>query len=444
MRTPEGMIAYQVVGEGPIDLVYLSGSTSHIDMRWELPAFTRFLERLAGFSRLILFDRRGTGASDPIPFDRTPTWEEWAEDLRAVLDEVGSQRTALFATLDGGPMAIVFSAMHPDRVRALILANSGARVLAADDYPAGMTEENFAALIAALEKGWGTEALAAALSPTVAGDPETRAWFARYMRASATPRALVAQQRAMATLDVRAALPLITVPTLVLHRRGLQVVPIELGRYVAGSIPGATFVELEGSDSLLLGPDGDATLDTIEEFLTGMPPQAQVDRVLATVLFTDLVDSTRRAAEVGDRRWREIIDRHDEITRRSIEGARGRLIKTTGDGVLAAFDSPGRAIRCTLSLRRALADIGLQVRSGLHVGEVERRGDDIGGIAVNIAARVMDEAAPGEILVSGAVPALVAGSNFTFEERGARELRGVPGSWQLFAVGDEVDPRSSS
>ena len=432
--SPGGLIAYQVMGDGPIDLVYMSGGTSHIDVRWESPVFARFFERLASFSRLILFDRRGTGASDPIPLDATPTWEEWADDLRAVLDAAGSERAAIFATLDGGPMAMVFAATQPERITALILGNTTAKLIATDDYPFGLSSEQYEAWLKLAEDGWGTEGFAESVSPSLAADPRMRAWFAKYMRASASPRTYVAQTRAIATLDVREVLSSIRVPTLVLHRRDLALLP-QSGRYLAEHIPGAKLVEIAGSDSILFhGPDADLVIDSVEEFLTGARRVPEPDRVLATILFTDLVGSTSRAAEMGDRKWRQLLDQHDELARAEIERSRGRLLKTTGDGVLATFDAPGRAIRCTLALREAIQSLGLSMRAGLHSGEVELRGDDVGGIAVVIAARVSALADAEEVLVSRTVADLVAGSGIHFGDRGAHSLKGVPGEWQLLHV----------
>jgi class 3 adenylate cyclase len=430
----EGLIAYQVVGDGPRDLVYLSGFTSHVDVRWESPQFARFQDRLASFSRLILFDRRGTGASDPVPLDALPTWEEWADDLRVVMDAAGSERAAIFGVLDAGPMAILFAAAHPHRTTALILGNTSAKGIKADDYPHGISPEIVEATGDVIEKEWGTEEFAMRGSPSLAADPRERAWFAKYMRAGATPRAAAAQYRFAAHRDLRTVLPTITVPTLVLNRRGFEFVPIEQGRYLADHIPGAKFVELDGADSALAFGDSDSVLDSIEEFLTGVRRQPDPDRVLATVLITDLVDSTHRAAQLGDRKWRELLTQHDEVARSQIENHRGKLWKMTGDGVLATFDAPGRAIRCALSLDDSLNGIGLPMRAGLHSGEVELRGDDVGGIAVHLASRVSALAGAREVLVSRTVTDLVAGSGIRFSDRGAHSLKGVPGQWQIYLV----------
>ncbi|MFN2545428.1 MAG: alpha/beta fold hydrolase [Actinomycetota bacterium] len=432
--SPGGLIAYQVVGDGPVDLVSLAGSTGNVDVRWESPAIVRLTERMASFSRVIVFDRRGTGMSDAIPLDELPTWEDWADDLRIVLDAVGSERAVLYTILDAGPMGMLFAATHPDRVRGLILGNTTARFMIADDYPSGLSDEAAAAITELAGRQWGTEEYARLVNPKMCEDPRARKWFAKYMRASATPRVVEAQLRALLPLDLRDILPTIRVPTLVLHRRDWPIASIEHGRYLAEHIPDARLVELPGSDSAFIVESAEQVLDAIEEFVTGTRPMRDPDRVLATVLFTDLVDSTGRAAELGDRRWRALLDRHDEMARAEIDANRGRLMKTTGDGVLATFDAPGRAIRCTMSLREALSEIGLEMRAGLHTGEIELRDDDVGGIAVHIAARVAALAGPSEILVSRTVSDLVAGSEIGFTDRGGHALKGIPGEWQLWAV----------
>ena len=431
-----GLIAYQVVGDGPFDLVYMNGSASHVDVRWEAPPFARFLERLASFSRLILFDRRGAGASDPVPIDATPTWEEWADDLRVVLDTVKSEQAALFAMLDAGPMAMLFAATYANRTKALVLGNTTARVRAAKDYPIGLSSEVAEATLEFFAQRWGTEDAATALAPTLSQDPRMRAWFAKYQRASASPRVFAAQLRSLLELDVRGVLESIRVPTLILHRAAYGALPLEHGRYLAEHIDGARFVELPGSDSTLIAERPDITLDALEEFLTGVRHLPPADRVLATILFTDIVDSTRLASEMGDRRWRGLLDQHDEIARAEVERHRGRALKSTGDGMLATFDSPGRAIRCAMAIREALAGMGLSIRAGMHAGEIELRGDDVGGIAVHIAARVSALAGAGEVLVSRTVSDLVAGSEFDFMDRGDHALKGVSGEWQLFAVAE--------
>lgn len=433
-ETANGLIAYQVVGDGPMDLVYLSGATSHIDVRWEAPLAAAFLRRLASFSRLILFDRRGTGASDAVPIDALPTWEEWADDLRIVLDTVGSERAALFAVLDAGPMAMLFAATSPDRTRALVLGNTTAKALVAPDYPAGLTAERGEALLHLFSERWGTEDFADDVNARLAADPRMRSWFAKYMRASATPRVAAAQFRAFLEMDIRSVLPTIGVPTLVLHRREFAFAGLDQGRYIADHVPGARLMELPGADASLFA-DPEVVLDAVEVFLTGLHGAATADRVLVTVMFTDLVDSTARAVSVGDRVWRSVLDRFDDLTRDAVAAGRGTVLKSTGDGHVAVFDSPGRAIKCASAVRDAVtSELGLQVRAGIHTGEAERRGDDYSGIAMHVAARIAALAAPGDILVSRTVGDLVTGSGIELTSRGEHELRGVPGSWQLLAV----------
>jgi pimeloyl-ACP methyl ester carboxylesterase len=412
-RMGQDRIAYQVLGKGPPDLVMTTGSFGHVDMAWEDPGIALFLRTLASFARLIQFDRRGTGASDPLPLDSLPPWESYAQDLTAVLDEVGSQQAALLAQLDASPMALFFAGTRPERTRALILANATAKFLAADDYPIGAPAEVAEAFLAQLDQPWGTEAMAGMFAPTRAGDQRFCRWLARYLRAVASPRAVQAFLRANLEMDARSILPLIQASTLVLHRRDYQFIPLAHGRYLAEHIPGARLVELDGTEQSLFWETPEPALDHIERFLTGVRRVAQPTRRLATVLFTDIVGSTERAGELGDRRWRELLNVHDELTGRLVEEFGGRLVKTTGDGILATFDGPGRAIHCAAALRDELAGIGVGIRAGLHTGEVELREDDVGGIAVHIAARVTAAAKPGEILVSRTVRDLVVGSDVT-------------------------------
>jgi class 3 adenylate cyclase len=433
-RLGRDRIAYQVFGAGPPSLVMISGSFGHVDTLWEDAGAALFLRTLASFSQVIRFDRRGTGASDPVPLELLPPWESHAEELAAVLDEVGSERVALMAQLDGGPLALFFAATRPARVSALVLSNTTARFAAADDYPIGIPPKVAEALMVHVEQTWGTEALASMQVPSRADDPRFRRWLAKLQRAMASPSAVEAYLRAIFEIDVRALLPLIQVPTLVLHRRNGRLPPIEHGRYLAEHIPGAKLVELPGADGPLMWETPELALDLIEEFLGGVRRTAEPNRVLATVLFTDIVDSTRLASRLGDRRWRELLNTHDDVARQTVEEFGGRLVQTTGDGILATFDGPGRGIRCAAALRDQLVGIGLHIRSGLHTGEVELRGEDIGGIAVHIAARVMAAAESGEILASRTVRDLVVGSDIAVEDRGPHALKGIQGSWQLFAV----------
>jgi class 3 adenylate cyclase len=436
-RLGDDRIAYQVLGEGPPDLVLTMGAFGHVDLQWEDPGIALFLRRLASFTRLVAFDRRGTGASDPLPDDAPPPWEAYADEVTAVLDAVGSRQAALMATTaEAGPMALFFAATRPERTSALIVGNATARYVAADDYPIGIPPEQAEAIISRVEDTWGTGDRIADGIPSRAGDERFRRWMARIQRSIASPRTVHTFLRALFQVDVRPLLPLIQAPTLVLHRRDFPLLPIEHGRYLAEHIPGARLVELPGSDGPLAWETPELTLRHIEEFLTGAPRTAPTSRVLATVLFTDIVASTERAAELGDRRWRELLQVHDDLANRLVERWGGRVVKTTGDGMLATFDGPGQAIGCVVALRDQLGDIDVQVRAGLHAGEVELRGDDVGGIAVHIASRVMATAGAGEIVVSRTVRDLVAGSDITLQDRGSRRLKGVDGVWQLFAVAD--------
>jgi class 3 adenylate cyclase len=431
----EDRVAYQVLGEGP-DLVLTMGAFGHVDLLWEDPGVALFLRRLASFSRLISFDRRGTGASDPYPESVPPPWEAYADEVAAVMDAAGSRQAALMATTaEAGPMALFFAATRPERTRALVLANASARYVAADDYPIGFPPEQADTLISQVEESWGTAERIADGIPSKAGDERFRRWMARVQRSIASPRTVHIFLRALFEVDVRPLLPLIQAPTLVLHRRDFRLLPIEHGRYLAEHIPNARLVELPGSDGPLTWETPDLILGHIEEFLTGVRASAPANRVLATVLFTDIVASTERAAELGDRRWRELLQVHDDLGARLVEQWGGRVVKSTGDGLLATFDGPGRAIACATALRDRLGDIDLQIRAGLHAGEVELRDEDVGGIAVHIAARVMAAARPGEVLVSSTVHDLVAGSDQVLEDHGTHQLKGVDGDWHLFAVG---------
>jgi class 3 adenylate cyclase len=393
-----------------------------------------FLRSLASFSRVILFNRRGTGPSDPPPPDPLPPWESYAEELAVVLNEVGAPRVALLAEFDAGPMALFFAGTRPERTSALILSHATAKWVASDDYPIGIPVDVAEARVAQLDELWGSEAIAAVVAPSRAGEERFRRWYAKLQRTSASPRAAQAFLRVMLEVDLRPILPVVQAPTLVLHRRDVQFVPVEHGRYLAEHLSGARLVELPGADVALVWEGQGLVVDLIEEFLTGIRRTAEPNRVLATVLFTDIVGSTERASHLGDRRWHELLNVHDELARRLVDEFGGRLVKTTGDGILATFDGPGRAIRCAGALSDELASIGVQLRAGLHTGEVELREGDVAGIAVHVAARVMAAASPGEILASRTVRDLVVGSGIALHERGAQPLKGVEGIWQLFAV----------
>jgi class 3 adenylate cyclase len=427
-------IAYQVLGQGPPDLVFTMGSFSHVDVAWEDPQIALFLRRLASFSRLLRFDRRGTGASDPLPPDPLPSWEAYAEELHAVMDAVGMERAALLtAGPEAGPMALFFAGTRPERTAALILADATARYLVADDYPIGFSSEETAAMVARAEELWGTESNLRTSAPARAGDERFLRWSARLQRAIASPRVVRTYLGAMSEVDVRSILPLIQAPTLVLHHTSFQQLPLAHGRYLAEHIPDARLVEVSG-DLPLLWELPEPTLELVEEFLTGVDRPATSTRVLATVLFTDIVGSTERAAELGDRRWRELLQVHDDLTGRLVDRWGGLLVKTTGDGILATFDGPGRAVGCAVAVRDELLAVGMQIRAGVHAGEVELRDGDVGGIAVHIAARVLAAARAGEVLVSRTVGDLVAGSDTVLEDRGTHRLKGVEGAWQLYAV----------
>lgn len=403
-------------------------------MFWDAPFAPAFLARLASFSRVILFNRRGTGASDGVPRNALPTWEEWTEDLVAVLDAAGSTRTAIFATLDGGPIAILFAAMHPERVSALILLTTTARYLEADDYTFGATPEGADAVVKTIERLWGTPELLRISSPSMADHSEFLEFGAKWFRASATPRTAATQfDYMLRSLDVRAALSLIQVPTLVLHARESVLFPIAHGLYLAGHINGARFVELPGGDTAIT-PNNYVVADEIAEFLTGYRPEVEIERVLTTVVFSDIVGSTELAASLGDERWRALLDAHDRAVRNELRRFRGREIKTTGDGFFVSFDGPARAIRCAEAVIKATGELGIDVRIGLHTGECEARGDDLGGLAVHIGARIGALARPGEVLVSSTVRDLVVGSGIAFDDRGTHSLKGVPDPWRLLAV----------
>ena len=432
-------VAYRVVGEGPLDLLFFYGLGSHVDMHSDDPRDGQFLDALASFSRLIFFDRRGTGASDGLARNVLPAWEEWTEDVRAVLDAAGSDRTAIYAGLDAGPIAMMFAALQPERVSALILVNTSPRYLEASDYPIGVSQARVDAVVEMVGSLWGTEEFVSVINPAVAEDTEVARANARRLRAAATPRSAAAQFRYIfENVDARSVLHLIQAPTLVLHTSPNPMVPTEHGRYLADHIPGAEFRELPGVgigfDDVGYAP----VVDEVAEFLTGERPVVEVERVLTTVLFTDIVASTEHLASLGDRRWRAVLDAHDRVVREQLRRFRGREIKTTGDGFHACFDGPGRAIACATSITRVARELGIEVRAGLHTGECELRGDDLAGLAVHVAARIGSLAGPGEVLVSTTVKDLVAGSDIEFVDRGEHQLKGVPNTWRLLAVADSA------
>lgn len=425
-------IAYQVIGEGPRDLVLVPGWVSNVEVFWEELSLARFLRRLASFSRLILFDKRGTGLSDRV--SDLPTLETRMDDVRAVMDTVGSERAALLGYSEGGPMCALFAATYPTRTSALIMIGSYARRTWAPDYPWGPTAEEHQTFFETCQREWGGPVGLEARAPSIAHDERFRQWWARLLRMGASPGANLTLLRMNTEMDVRHVLPAIRVPTLILHSVGDRALDVQGSRYMAQRIPGAKYVELPGIDHLPWLSDADAILEEVEEFLTGVRHGPEPDRVLATVMFTDIVGATERAAALGDRRWRDLLDAHHAVVRRELVRFRGREIDTAGDGFLATFDGPARAIRCACVIRDATRQLGLEIRAGLHTGECEVIGDRVSGIAVHIGARVAASAAPSEVLVSSTVKDLVAGSGLRFADRGAQVLKGVPGQWLLFAV----------
>jgi class 3 adenylate cyclase len=435
-KVGDSWVAYQVLGDGSTDLAFVSGIAGNIETQWEFPPIARLLGRLASSHRLIMFDRRGTGISDPVRLDALPTWEHWTEDLTAVLDAAGSKRTAILAQFTAGTWGMLFAGIHPDRTTALILWNSFARALVAEDYPIGISKEMLEAQITALTNIWGTDAMAALTDPSVAGDVKAARWYAKFMRTSISPGRAAEAMRYEMQIDVRDILPTVRAPTLILHRRDVPFLPPAWGRYLAEHIHDARILEFSGKDTSIHGEGSDEIELAIEDFLADVRYASDSDRVLATVLFTDIVGSTEHAATLGDRKWKDLLGEHDRTARAEIERFRGRLIKSTGDGVLATFDGPTRAIRCALALGRTLRTHGLEIRAGLHTGEIELHGDgDIGGIAVNLAARVMAEAGQGEVFSTRTVKDLVAGSEFIFQDHGTRVLKGIPEKWRIYGVG---------
>jgi pimeloyl-ACP methyl ester carboxylesterase len=426
-------IAYQVVGDGPFDLVYVPGWVSNIDLMWEKPKPARFLERLASFSRLILFDKRGTGMSDRVSNERLPTLEQRMDDVRAVLDAVGSENAALLGHSEGSSMSVLFAATYPDRSRALVLVGAFAKRLRTDDYPWAPTLEERLATIEEVERNWGAGFDLTDYAPDE--DPALLEWYSTCLRRSASPGAAAALLRMNSQIDTRHILPTIRVPTLVLARTGDRDVTVDEGRWIASQIPEARFVELPGDEHLLWAGDQDGLLAEIEEFLTGARSAPDYNRVLSTVLFTDIAGSTERARELGDRGWRDVLEEHHTRVRVVLEQYRGREVDTAGDGFFASFDGPARAIRAACAMREGVKPLGIEIRAGLHTGECELMRDKIGGIAVHTGARVAAAAEPGEVLVSSTVKDLVAGSGIVFADRGECELKGV-GRWHLYSVVD--------
>jgi class 3 adenylate cyclase len=432
----EAHVAYQIVGDGPLDLVLVSTWFSHLEARWDFPGFAYYLRRLSSFSRLISFDKSGIGLSDPISSRTPPPLEDWMDDVRAVMDAAGSERAAIVSANDGALMAALFAATHPERTSALVLVNGTARLAAAPDYEIGVPPEEQERLISIVEQTWGRGDVMAAINPSLADDPEqARAW-GRFFRHSASPATAAAVIRMLFELDVRDVLATISVPTLVVNRSDSPVITVDQGRYVADHIEGARFAAVPGADYGLALGDIDVVLDEVEEFLTGARHAQLTDRVLATVLFTDIVDSTGQAVALGDARWRELLEAHDQLARTEVARFGGQIPEFAGDGMLATFDGPARAVRCAFVLRDRVRTLGLHIRAGLHAGEVERRGRQVAGIGVHIAARILSLAGPDDVLVSRTVRDLVAGSGLTFDDRGTHTLKGVPEEWQVLEASE--------
>jgi len=431
-RSGDVDIAYDVIGDGPIDLVYVEGAYTHLEVAWELPAYRHFCERLAEFTRLIRFDKRGMGMSDRVP--GSIGLDERMDDIRAVMDAVGSERAAVMGESEGGPLSMLFAAAHPERTVALILQGAEVRERVDGDWPWGeLTDEAWAAHQPLIPERWGKGLGFGTFVPSVGNTEWGTAWMARMQKHSLTPAGWTAFGNMAFNIDVRHVAPTINVPTLILHAVDDQVCHVENARFLARTIRGARYLELPGGDHVPWF-DPDFTIDEIREFLTGRREAARPNRVLATVLFTDLVDSTAIATKLGDRRWRDLLARHQQDVRRQLDRFGGREIDTAGDGFFATFDGPAKAIRCARAIIDAAESAELQVRAGLHIGEVETLGDKVAGVAVHIGARVMGRAGAGEIMVSSTVKDIVAGSGINFADRGVAELKGVPGEWRLFLV----------
>jgi len=429
-------LAYQVLGSGPPNLLVVqSGPNSHVDWNWMEPSLARFIRRLASFSRVIMYDNRGVGLSDPVPGGAAPTMDEQVDDIRAILGETGCEQAVLAGNLAGCAPALVFAATHPDRVDSLILLGGYARLRADAGYPQGLDQADIDLIAEAILDTWGSGADLDLIAPTVAGDDNFRRWYAQVQRMSASPATAVAMARQWFEVDVRSVLPTIQVPTLVMGRATSVIFPVQHTRYLAEHIAGAKYLEFPEADMLYFTGGADQVLDAVEEFVTGMRPLPSPDRFLGTVLFLDVAGSTQLAAEIGDSRFRELIDGFHQLVRRQLDRYQGRLVDTAGDGALALFDSPARAIACAEAVRDGVRALGLQVRAGVHTGEMEHGpGGTIRGIAVHTGARVAALAGPGEIMVSRTIRDLVAGAPIRLDSRGEHQLKGVPGSWEVFAV----------
>jgi class 3 adenylate cyclase len=428
-------IAYQIVGDGPVDLVYVPGWVSHVERAWESPDNARFLARLSSFSRLIMFDKRGTGLSDRVPINQLPTLEERMDDLRAVMEAAGSERAAVFGFSEGATLCALFAATYPENTHSLIMFGSFARRLWSPDHPWGPTMEEREQEYDFIAREWGKMMDVEHYAPSEVGNEAFLQSLVDYFRNAASPGAAVALLKMNTQIDIRKILPTISVPTLVIHRTGDRDAMVEGARWMAGQIPEATFVELPGSDHLIWAGDQKAVLDEIQEFLTGERPAPLANRFLATILFTDLVESTQSAHQLGDSAWHKMLDRHNSLSEKTIRRYRGRLVKTTGDGIHATFDGPGRAVLCAREISDLVfQELGIAVRAGLHTGEIELQGEETVGVAVHLAARVAALAGPHEVFVSRTVRDLVSGSGIEFEDQGTFELKGFPEKWQVFKV----------
>ena len=432
--TPGGSVAYQVTGEGPIDLVFIPEWWNETESMWDHPLLADVLERFASFSRLICFDRRGCGISDPIPLGATPVLDDWIDDLKAVMDAAGSERAVVVGCSGGGPLSVLFAATFPHRVAALVLVNSYARFSRTPGFEIGVPSEVVDQALELVHSQWGTGEHLDVLAPSLRDDRQLRRWWARYQRHSLSPGVAATIQRMLFEIDVRDVLPAVNVPTLVLHRIDDPFVRLPQGRFLADHIPQAALVELPGADHVFFAGNSDELTDEIESFATGTRGPARADRVLTTMLFTDIVGSTERAVAEGDRAWRTLLARHHTAVRSTLERFRGNEVDTAGDGFFVTFDGPARAVRCAVAVGAAIRELGLEIRAGVHTGEVERNGSSVTGVAVHVAARVSARAGPGEVLVTGTVRDLVAGSGLHFEDRGSHQLKGVPGEWQTLAV----------
>ena len=430
-RSGNVVLAYQVTGEGPLDLVFVPGWISNIEMAWELPEFARFLARLSGFARLIWFDKRGTGLSDRVA--GAVTLEERSDDIRAVMDAAGSRQAALVGWFDGGAIAASFAATYPQRLSGLVIGSFTARAAPEAGQPWGINPSMMSVITKRVEDAWGTAAIAKLVSPSTADDPRFLAFWRRYERASASPGSAATMVRWNLAIDVRAVLPAISCPTLVIHRKDISLVLAAAARHVAEQIPGSQYLELDGRDMFPFVGDSETVLAAIQEFLTGAPPRPETDRVLATLLFIDIVGSTQTIGRIGDMAWDDLLRSHRQSVRRSLARFGGREVDTAGDGLFAVFDGPARALRCAAEIRDQAGQIGLTLRLGLHTGEVRCHGPEVTGLAVHVAARVAARAGPAQILVTGTVKDLVLGSGMEFARLGTATLKGAPGTWPLYA-----------